>query len=48
VLTSTNVSLPLAQWIPVYSNKFDIGGNFGWTNGMNVNAPQQFYLIQVP
>jgi hypothetical protein len=48
VLTSTNVSLPLAQWTPLFTNNFDANGDFAWTNAMNVNVPQQFYLIQVP
>jgi autotransporter-associated beta strand protein len=48
VLASTNVSLPLAQWTPVFTNTFNGSGNFGWTNAVNINAPQQFYLIQVP
>jgi hypothetical protein len=48
VLTSTNMSLPLAQWTPLFTNTFDTHGDFAWTNGMNINVPQQFYLIQVP
>jgi rhamnogalacturonan endolyase len=44
VLTSTNVSLPLAQWTPLFTNNFDASGNF--TNTMNLDAPQRFYLIQ--
>jgi hypothetical protein len=48
VLTSTNVSLPLAQWTPLITNTFDAGGNFACTNTMDSDAPQRFYLIQVP
>lgn len=48
VLASTNVSLPLAQWTPLVTNNFDANGNFAWTNAMNLNVPQQFYLILVP
>jgi hypothetical protein len=48
VLTSTNMSLPLAQWTPLFTNTFDTHGDFAWTNGMNIKVPQQFYLIQVP
>jgi hypothetical protein len=46
VLTSTDVSLPLAQWTPLFTNNFDASGNF--TNTMNLDVPQRFYLIQVP
>jgi hypothetical protein len=48
VLTSTNVSLPLAQWTPLFTNNFDANGDFAWTNAMSLNVVQQFYLIQVP
>jgi hypothetical protein len=34
VLTSTNVALPLAQWTPRFTNTFDAGGNFAWTNAI--------------
>jgi rhamnogalacturonan endolyase len=46
VLTATNLSLPLTQWLPLATNSFDINGNFNSTNTTSVSAPQQFYLIQ--
>ncbi|MGD0259257.1 MAG: polysaccharide lyase family protein [Verrucomicrobiota bacterium] len=48
VLTSTNVSLALAQWTPIFTNSFDSNGDFTWTNAMNINVPQKFCLILVP
>ena len=48
VLTSTNVALPVAQWSRVRTNNFDGSGNFGFTNNLNMNPSQVFYLIQVP
>jgi len=48
VLASTNVALPLPQWIPIFTNTFDGSGNFSSTNAVDADAPQRFYLIRVP
>jgi hypothetical protein len=48
VLTSTDVALPLANWIPVETNTFDSNGNFGFTNAISPSVPKQFYLLQIP
>jgi len=48
LLTSTNLALPLAQWTPILTNYFDGAGNFGCTNSIIPNAPQNFYLLQLP
>ena len=48
ILTTTNVGLPLAQWILIGTNYFDGSGNFVSTNLINAGAPQGFYLIQLP
>ena len=49
VFASTNLTLPLTQWLPVVTNAFDGGGNFnasfGLTNTMNPNAAQQFFTL---
>ena len=47
VLTSTNVAVPLNQWIPVLTNPFDANGNFIFTNPVNPGQSQLFYLLQV-
>jgi len=47
VLVSTNMTAPLADWTPVLTNQFDNNGDFNFTNGMNTNLPQGFYIIQV-
>jgi len=47
VLTSTNISAPLANWIPVTTNMFDASGNFNVTNAVNSDSPQQFYLLKL-
>ncbi|MGP8218827.1 MAG: autotransporter-associated beta strand repeat-containing protein, partial [Limisphaerales bacterium] len=47
VLASTNLSLPLSNWIPLLTNQFDNNGNFNFTTATGGNA-QNFYRLQVP
>ncbi len=47
VLSSTNLTLPTAQWTRVVTNQFDSGGNFALTNAINSNWPQTFYRLQL-
>ena len=47
ILSSTNLTLPLAQWSAVTTNFFDASGNFNWTNADDVSGLQQFYLLKV-
>lgn len=47
VLTSTDVSLPLASWTSVATNTFNGSGNFSYTNGAATD-PQRFYTVLVP
>jgi polygalacturonase len=48
VLASTNLALPLNQWMPVTTNQFDAGGNFIFTNSAPTNAAQEFFRLQLP
>jgi autotransporter-associated beta strand protein/parallel beta-helix repeat protein len=48
LLNSTNLALPLNQWIPVLTNNFDGNGNFNLTNVINPGTPQNFYMLQAP
>jgi polygalacturonase len=48
VLVSTNVALPPNQWTPTATNLFDGSGNFIFTNAINPNSPQTFYLLHIP
>jgi autotransporter-associated beta strand protein len=48
VLTSTNLGLPLSNWTRLLTNQFDGSGNFNITNVFDTNAPQAFYLLQLP
>jgi hypothetical protein len=46
VLSSTNLTTPLANWTVTATRVFDAGGNFSATNVLNPGAPQTFYRLQ--
>ena len=48
LLGSTNVSLPLNQWMPIATNVLNANGNFSIiaTNAVLENFPQQFFILQ--
>ena len=48
ILATTNLTLPVGQWTAVLTNQYDGGGNFDFTNPIDPNAPQSFYLLQAP
>lgn len=48
VLSSTNVTTPLLNWIPVSTNSFDGSGNFQFTNPINPTQPQQYFRLLEP
>jgi len=48
LLASTNLATPLTNWTLLSTNQFDTSGNFNFTNSINLNSPQSFYLLQVP
>jgi len=45
VLGTTNLAAP--QWTTLATNQFDANGNFIFTNGINANAPQTFFRLQL-
>jgi len=47
VLTSTNVAVPLTNWVLLTNGTFDGAGQFSSTNPVTGNR-QQFYSLQVP
>jgi len=47
ILTTTNLLLPLSQWMVLPTNTFS-SGNFNITNTVTPGAPQNYYLIRVP
>jgi autotransporter-associated beta strand protein len=46
VLTSTNITTPLADWVPLSTNMYDGSGNFSFTNSIYSSDPHRFYIIQ--
>jgi len=48
VLSSTNSTLPVAQWDYIATNQFDAVGHFENASPMGATNQQQFYLLQVP
>ncbi len=48
VLSSTNVALPLTNWVLELSGTFNGSGAFNVTNPFSKGTPQKFYLISVP
>jgi hypothetical protein len=47
VLTTTNVATPLSNWTRLLTNQFNAVGGFNFTNTVDTNAPQQFYLLEL-
>lgn len=48
LLAATNLALPQTNWTRLVTNQFDASGNFNFTNPMNINSAQSFYLLQLP
>jgi hypothetical protein len=48
VLSSTNVALPVNNWVRVATNVFNNDGRFSFTNAVNPGTPQQFFRLQLP
>jgi autotransporter-associated beta strand protein len=47
VLAQTNLASPLSDWTPISTNQFDASGNFSFTNTIDPNLSQRFYLLQL-
>jgi Chitobiase/beta-hexosaminidase C-terminal domain len=48
LLATTNVTLPVIQWTPVLTNRFDGAGNLNLsTNIINPGQSQTFYILQM-
>jgi len=48
VLSSTNLTLPLAQWTAVTQGNYDGNGSFSYTvtGALSSGLPHQFYILQ--
>jgi autotransporter-associated beta strand protein len=48
VLTATNLASPTTNWTRLLTNQFDGSGNFSFTNSIDLNLPQSYYLLELP
>jgi hypothetical protein len=48
LLTSTNLQMPLSQWQCIATNWCDVNGNLMFTNILDANANQRFYILKLP
>lgn len=48
ILASTDIALPLTNWIPVGADVFDANGEFTYAIDINPNQPRRFYRIKSP
>ena len=47
LLTSTNVALPMTNWVHWNTNIFDSLGYVSFTNAISPGEPQRFYRLQL-
>jgi Bacterial Ig domain len=48
VLSTTDLTTPLANWVSAATGTFDGSGNFNVAQPISSTVPQTFYIIQVP
>jgi len=48
VLSSSDLTLPLTNWTPVFTQSFDAFGNFSFSVTPGTNGPQKFFLLKLP
>jgi hypothetical protein len=46
-LASTDMTLPVNQWTPVFTNQFDGSGNYNFTNPITP-ASGVYFILEVP
>jgi len=47
VMTTTNLALPLANWLPCQTNNFAPDGTFAYSFPVTANEPQRFYQVRM-
>jgi hypothetical protein len=48
VLSSTNIALPLSNWMRSATNTFGADGSFSYSANLDQSMPQQYYLLTLP
>jgi hypothetical protein len=46
VLTTTNLTTPLTNWVRLTTNIVNANGSFSVTNAINPGTPSRFYRIE--
>jgi hypothetical protein len=46
LLTSTNITLPITNWVPLNTNVFDYVGHVNITNAITPGEPQRYFRLQ--
>ncbi len=48
MLASTNLTIPLTNWLALTTNTFDGTGQFHYTNPVSPAKPRQFFIFKLP
>ena len=48
VLTTTNVGTPPPLWVPIFTNNFDLDGQFTFTNHIDLNESKRYFRLRSP
>jgi hypothetical protein len=47
-IATTNLAIPLTNWMPVYTDMFDLSGQFAFTNRINTANRQEYFRLRIP
>ena len=47
ILAATDLTLPVSQWLPIYTNTFDFTGSYNFTNPVTPD-PGVYFILKVP
>ena len=48
ILSSTNLTIPLTNWLALTTNTFDGTGQFHYTNNVSPAKPSQYFIFKLP
>lgn len=46
LLTATNVTIPMPQWTPIWTNQFDTFGGFSYTDAFDIGEKQRYFRVR--
>jgi hypothetical protein len=47
-IATTNLGIPLTNWTPVYTDRFDLSGQFAFTNRVNATKMREYFRLRIP